>query len=408
MLKNFVMMNKTFHLLLLFCLPLFLYGCNDKGISSVNSDTAEIIVGAERTDVYFPWLEEKSIAIIANQSSMIRQTHLLHTLLNAGFNVKKIFCPEHGFRGDSEAGESFGNDIDQKTGIPVISLYGKNYKPRNSDLNDIDILIFDIQDVGARFYTYISTMTYAMEACAENDITLLVLDRPNPNGFYVDGPVLEKDFSSFVGLHQVPVVHGMTVAEYANMVNGEGWLENKEKCSLKFVKLENYDHNKLYTLPVKPSPNLPNMTSIYLYPSLCLFEGTVISIGRGTTKPFQVIGHPEIKETPFYFVPESIPGVSLNPKFKGQQCFGYDLSDYSIESHKDSMQLDLSWLIRIYEQLDEKDEFFNSYFNKLAGNSNLQEQIKQGVSGEKIRKSWQEDLERFKQIRKKYLLYEDF
>lgn len=399
------MKYKTF--LILFFLPLFLFGCNDDSFYSTNSDTAEIIVGAERTDVYFPWLKDKRVAVITNQTSMIKNKHLLDSLLGSGFDVRKVFCPEHGFRGKAEAGEKIGNYIDKKTGIPVISLYGKNYKPKNSDLQDIDILIFDIQDVGARFYTYISTMTYAMEACAENNITFLVLDRPNPNGFYVDGPVLEKEFSSFVGLHPVPIVHGMTVAEYANMINTEGWLENKSKCRLKYVKNLNYNHTSHYKLPVNPSPNLPDMTSIYLYPSLCLFEGTVISIGRGTNKPFQLIGHPDIKNTDFFFIPESIPGVSLNPKFNGQKCFGFDLSDYSVDSSLDKMQLDLSWIIKIYGQYDEEDDFFNSYFNKLAGNSKLQEQIKNGDSIENIRESWKDDLDKFKKIRKKYLLYND-
>ncbi len=399
-------MNKIFHLLLLFCLPFYLYGCNDYESSSSSIDS-DIVVGAERTEVYFPLLKRKSIAIIANQSSLLNDTHLLDTLLNAGFNVKKVFCPEHGFRGEAEAGESFDNKIDTKTGIPIISLYGKNYKPLNSDLEDVDILIFDLQDVGARFYTYISTMTYAMEACAENSKTFLVLDRPNPNGFYVDGPVLEKELSSFVGLHPVPIVHGMTVAEYANMINNEGWLENGVSCELIFVRNKNYDHTKLYKLPVKPSPNLPDMTSIYLYPSLCLFEGTVISIGRGTNRAFQLIGYPGMKDTSFYFIPEVIPGASLNPKFKNQKCFGYDLSDYSIQEHKESMKLDLSWIIKVFKQFADKDEFFNSYFNKLAGNSTLQEQIKLEVSEDKIRESWQPKLEQFKNIRKKYLLYDD-
>lgn len=326
------MMFKNLSILLLFCIPCFLSACNIPDDAYEHSTSDRIIVGAERTDVYFPWLKDKRVAVITNQTSMIKNKHLLDSLLGSGFDVRKVFCPEHGFRGKAEAGEKIGNYIDKKTGIPVISLYGKNYKPKNSDLQDIDILIFDIQDVGARFYTYISTMTYAMEACAENDITFLVLDRPNPNGFYVDGPVLEKEFSSFVGLHPVPIVHGMTVAEYANMINTEGWLENKSKCRLKYVKNLNYNHTSHYILPVNPSPNLPDMTSIYLYPSLCLFEGTVVSIGRGTNKPFQLIGHPDIKNTDFFFIPESIPGVSLNPKFNGQKCFGFDLSDYSVDS----------------------------------------------------------------------------
>ena len=265
-----------------------------------------IIVGAERTELYFPLLKSKKVGVIANQTSVIGNVHLIDSLVNAGINVQKAFGPEHGFRGNAADGEKVDNAVDSKTGIPIVSLYGANRKPSKESLDGIDIMIFDIQDVGARFYTYISTMSYAMEACAENDVEFIVLDRPNPHGDYVDGPLLEKEFSSFIGLHEIPVVHGMTVGEYAMMVNEEGWLNNQVKCKLKVIPVKNYDHLIKYTLPIAPSPNLPNQTAIDLYPSLCFFEGTIISIGRGTEFPFQVIGHPDFGIGSFAFTPEAI------------------------------------------------------------------------------------------------------
>lgn len=369
---------------------------------------AQIKVGAERTELYLPMIQGKNIAVLGNQSSMIQQTHLVDSLLSLGIKIKKVFCPEHGFRGTADAGEHVKNYTDKKTGLPVISLYGNNKKPAVADLKGIDVVIFDLQDVGARFYTYISSMHYMMEACAENKIKFLVLDRPNPNGFYIDGPVLEEKNKSFVGMHKVPVVHGMTVAEYARMVNEEVWLANGIKCDLSYISIEGYTHNYLYSLPVKPSPNLPNMNAVYLYPSLCLFEGTVISMGRGTDKPFQVYGHPSLKNTNYDFVPRSISGASKTPPFKGEKCHGFDLTEFGGNMVAKTPKLYLQWLIFAYQNMPDKTNFFNNFFNNLAGNSKLKEQIIAGMSEEEIRKTWEEDLNNFKKMRKKYLLYTDF
>lgn len=366
----------------------------------------DIRTGAEQTELYFPIINGKSIAIVANQTSTIKNIHLVDSLFKAGFSIKKVFCPEHGFRGQAEAGEKVGDVKDSKTGIPVISLYGKNYKPQKKDLKGIEIIIFDIQDVGARFYTYISTMTYVMEACAENNILFIVLDRPNPNGFYIDGPVLEKEYKSFIGLHSVPVVHGMTMAEYAGMVNGEGWLKNGVKCKLKCIPIAGYDHGLFYQLPVKPSPNLPDMKSIYLYPTICLLEGTKLSIGRGTDKPFQYVGHPSLKGD-IKFTPVARPGFALNPPLKDTLCNGYDLGSKA-ETIKQTKELNISFILKIYKEMPDKTGFFISSFNILAGNSKLKEQIINGVSEADIRNSWKPGIEKFKIIRKKYLLYKDF
>ncbi len=366
----------------------------------------DVKVGAERTEIYFPLLTEKSIAIVANHTSLIKNTHLVDSLLNLGININKVFSPEHGFRGTADAGARIDNKTDKKTGLPIISLYGKNKKPKKEDLSDIDIVIFDIQDVGARFYTYISTMTYVLEACAENNIPVIILDRPNPNGFYVDGPVLEKKYKSFIGMHPVPVVHGMTIGEYAKMINEEGWLKDGIKCDLNIIKCLNYDHAKLYQLPVRPSPNLPCMNSIYLYPSLCFFEGTIISVGRGTNTPFELIGHPDFSDGDFTFTPKSFPGASLNPPYKNISCLGYYLKDFFKD--KDMNKIHLNLLIEMYDFFKDKNDFFNSYFDRLAGTSELRKQIIAGKSEEEIRKSWQKDIDRYKKIRKKYLLYPDF
>jgi len=364
--------------------------------------------GAEQTEIYFPWLKHKNIAVIANPTSMINKTHLVDSLLAAGIKVKKVFCPEHGFRGEAQAGEKVENSTDAPTGLPVISLYGKHKKPLPDDLKDIDMIVFDLQDVGTRFYTYTSTMTYVMEACAENKITLVILDRPNPNGYYVDGPVLEKDFSSFVGLHPVPVVHGLTVAEYALMINGERWLNGNRKCKLKYVSVENYQHSTRYSLPVIPSPNLPNDASILLYPSLCLFEGTSVSVGRGTDKPFQIIGHPDYPVHDFSFTPHKKSASVSVPPFNNRNCYGIDLTSYA-ENHKQTEgKLNLEWIILMYNHLPDKNNFFNDYFDKLAGNHMLQQQIKNGLTEAEIRESWLPDLNKYKKIRKKYLLYPDF
>ena len=363
-------------------------------------------IGAERTELYLPLLKGKKIGIIANQTSTITQTHLVDSLVSLGLDVKRVFAPEHGFRGNASAGEKISDSKDIKTGLPIVSLYGSNYKPSSKNLKGLDVVIFDIQDVGARFYTYISTMSHMMEACAENDISMIVLDRPNPNGHYVDGPILNKEFSSFVGLHEVPIVHGMTVGEYAQMVNGEGWLKGAIQCDLTVIEMENYRKSDVYELPVAPSPNLPNMKSIYLYPSLCFFEGTEVSEGRGTDKPFQQFGYPKMPNGNTSFKPKSIPGVAQYPKLENKSCKGVDLSDLSIDSLRNLSQVNLSWLIETYQNYPKKDKFFKTnFFDKLAGSSELRKAIIAGKSATEIRKEWEAGLLEFKVIRKKYLLY---
>ncbi len=365
----------------------------------------QIIPGAYRTEDYFPFLKGKRVALVANHTSRIGMTHLLDTFLLSGLDVRIIFTPEHGFRGDLDAGERVPAGRDPKTGLPVIPLYGKKVKPSPSDLNGIDVVVFDIQDVGVRFYTYLSTLTYVMEACADNQITLLVLDRPNPNGFYIDGPVLEPACRSFVGLHPVPVVYGMTIGEYASMVNGERWLSDSLSCYLLIIPCIGYTHDSLYQLPIKPSPNLVDMRSVYLYPSLAFFEGTAVSVGRGTLFPFQVYGYPSRRECSFHFTPRSIPGMSLHPPYAGKMCCGTDLRNYDISVLIERKELILDFLIDAYNQFPDKNRFFNSYFDLLAGTPALREQIKNRLSEEDIRKSWIPGLNKFKEIRKKYLIY---
>jgi uncharacterized protein YbbC (DUF1343 family) len=389
---------------LLMFLVLFFNACSAS--NHLTESTRPVVTGAERTDIYLPELVGKRIALLANHTSMIGDTHLVDSLLAHGIVLKKVFSPEHGFRGEAEDGAVIESGIDGRTGVKIVSVYGETKKPSQEDLQDIDLLIFDIQEVGARFYTFISSMSLAMEACAENDIPFMVLDRPNPNGFYVDGPVLESGYTSFVGMHPVPVVHGMTVAEYAQMVNGEGWLKNGIRCELIIVPMLSYDHQTLYDLPVRPSPNLPNMVSVYLYPSLCFFEGTIISVGRGTKKPFTIIGHPEYASGNIEFTPVSISGASLNPPHKDKVCKGFDLS-YLVDSILVNKQISLQPLIDAWNYFKEDKAFFNNYFNRLAGNATLKAQIEAGLSEQEIRKSWQDDLEAFKAIREKYLLYEE-
>lgn len=368
-----------------------------------------VIVGAERTEVYFPLLQDKRLGVVANQISLIGQTHLVDSLVHAGFNVVKAFGPEHGFRGGAGAGEEIDSNIDPKTGIPVVSLYGKNKKPTPGDLAGIDLMIFDIQDVGARFYTYISTLTYVMEACAENNIPLIVLDRPNPHGDYVDGSILEPAFSSFVGLHPVPVVYGMTIGEYARMIIGEHWLKDSITCcDLIIVSCENYNHKTIYELPVPPSPNLPNNTAIQLYPSLCFFEGTIISVGRGTDYPFQVIGHPDYLVGSYDFVPRDIPGKAMDPPYEGVHCYGHSLAGYAENVQDTIRKLNLFYLLEMYKVFSQRKDFFNPFFDKLAGSDQLRKQIIAGSTEDEIRQSWEKDIQAFKEIRKKYLLYSDF
>ena len=346
--------------------------------------------------------------MVINQTSVIGFNHVssLDSLIKLGVHVTKIFGPEHGFRGNASNGATVNDTIDPKTGIPAISLYGKHYKPSPGDLKGIDLMIFDIQDVGTRFYTYLSTLHYVMEACAENHVELMILDRPNPNGYYVDGPVLDTAYRSFVGLDPIPVVHGMTFGEYAQMLNGEGWLKNHVQCKLKIIRVANYIHALSYAPPINPSPNLNTYRSVLLYPSLCLFEGTTISMGRGTVYPFQVLGHPLLKgKFDFSFIPASIAGMSEDPPQKGKVCYGIDMRDFDIDSIRDVAKLNILLLERLYKAYPDKEHFFNNYFTKLAGNTQLEKQIKEGETEEKIRESWEPELSRYKMMRKKYLLY---
>ncbi len=383
-------------------------------MESMESSPASIITGAAQTEVYLPLLKGKRVGMVVNQTSVIAGSHSIDALKKLGVNIVKAFGPEHGFRGQASAGAKVQSGTDPQTGIRVISLYGSHYKPTKEDVSGLDILVFDIQDVGARFYTYISTLHYVMETCAENGIPLLVFDRPNPNGFYVDGPILESKYQSFIGMHPIPIVHGMTIGEYAKMINGEGWLKNKVKCNLRVVTMKGYRRSMPYTLPVKPSPNLNTQQSILLYPSLCLFEGTIISQGRGTYFPFQVLGAPElVGKYTFNFRPVSIAGMSESPLHQDKNCYGLDLRKYDTEIFRKTGQLNLQWLIELYKAYPDKEKFFDfkqskqmNNFDKLAGNETLRNQIIAGKKESEIRKSWEPGLTAFKEKRKKYLLYQ--
>ena len=369
----------------------------------------KIIPGADQTELYFNYLKGKNIGMVINQTSVIGKSRMVSvdSLLKRGITVKKIFGPEHGFRGNASAGAVVNDSVDPATGLPAISLYGKHYKPTVDDLKGLNLMIFDIQDVGARFYTYISTLHYVMEACAENNIELLILDRPNPNGYSIDGPVLDTAYKSFVGMHPIPITHGMTIGEYAQMINGEGWLQNKVQCKLKIIKVANYKHSSNYVLPVNPSPNLNTNQSILLYPSICLFEGTTLSLGRGTIFPFQVVGHPALKgKYQYSFKPVSIAGMSEEPPQKNQVCYGINLKNYNTQTIKATGKINLGWLIQLYKVFPDKPRFFNAYFTKLAGNEILRKQIEAGKTEQQIRKSWEPALTQFKQTRRKYLLYQ--
>lgn len=409
---------------------LLILACGSSGKSVENREkkkevipetvSKEIVTGAENTSAYLSLLKGKKIGVITNQTGIINteseetkitsngtkeylrifnNISIVDFFINNQINVQKIFAPEHGFRGTADAGEHIIDGKDTKTGLPIISLYGNNKKPKPEQLQGIDVMIFDLQDVGARFYTYISTLHYIMEACAENNIQLIVLDRPNPNGSIVDGPILEKEFTSFVGMHQIPLLHGMTIGEYAQMINGEKWLKNGIKCDLKVIPCLNYERKMFYSLPVKPSPNLPNDQAINLYASLCLFEGTNVSVGRGTEMQFQIYGSPFLPKSDFSFTP--IPNFGAkDPVYNGKLCYGEDLS--KIEK---VTQLELKWLIKAYNSTADKSKFFNDFFTKLAGTKKLREQIEAGVSETEIRKSWEKGLNEFKEMRKKYLIY---
>ena len=369
-------------------------------------DSTMVIPGADRIAIYHPKLSGKKVALVVNQTSILQDKHLVDSLLKLGVDIKAVFAPEHGFRGKADAGEKVDDTKDAKTGLPIYSLYGKKKKPSTEDLANVDIVVFDIQDVGVRFYTYISTLHYIMEACAENNKQLIVLDRPNPNGYFVDGPVLDPTFTSFIGMHPVPVVYGMTIGEYAQMINGESWLPGGLYCDLTVIPCKNYDHQTYYELPVKPSPNLPNIRSILLYPSICFFEGTTLSLGRGTDVQFQVIGHPALT-TPFSFTPMPNEGAK-DPVLNGQVCFGTDLSKVTIGSIIDAKKLNLSYLIEYHKKMkDASQKFFldNHFIDKLAGTDQLRLQIGKGLSEQEIRSTWQKDLDAFQDTRAKYLLY---
>jgi uncharacterized protein YbbC (DUF1343 family) len=375
-------------------------------LAATTAGHAQVITGAERTHEYLPLLKNKKVALLVNQTATIGNTHLVDSLLKLDVHIQKIFSPEHGFRGNADAGEKVGNTKDASTGLSIVSLYGKHRKADAADLKDVDVLIFDIQDVGTRFYTYISSLQELMESAAENNKPLIILDRPNPNGHYVDGPVLlDTALRSFVGMQAIPIVHGMTVGEYAQMLNGEKWLKNGVQCKLTVITCERYDHHTFYQLPVKPSPNLPNMAAIYLYPSTCLFEGTALSLGRGTDLPFQVFGHPSYPKNLYSFTPRSTPGAK-EPPLKNVTCYGYNLTGTPDAVRKEmDGKVQLKWLLQAYQLFPEKEKFFIPFFNKLAGNTTLQRQIKQGLSETEIRKSWEPALKKFKTTRKKYLLY---
>lgn len=393
--------------------------------SAGTNDYRIILPGAENMQEYLPLLKGKKVAVFANHTSVVGNSHLVDTLVKKGVDIRVIFGPEHGFRGNADAGEKVETYVDSATKIKVISLYGNRKKPTKEDLKDIDVMLFDIQDVGVRFYTYISSLQYYLEAAIENNKHLIILDRPNPNGHYVDGPVLKSTFRSFIGMQPIPVVYGMTIGEYAQMLLGEGWYDpnankwgnTEEEFQLTVVNCIGYSHQSVYELPVKPSPNLPDMASVYLYPSICFFEGTVLSEGRGTSTPFQVFGHPSLPSNLYSFTPVSREGAK-DPKLKNQRCYGWNLNGTAEQTRKlTGGQLQIKWLLEAYRLFPDKKSFFlpsksgkpeDFFFNKLAGNSDLMQQITDGKSEEYIRNSWATDIEKFKLIRKKYLLYKDF
>jgi len=422
----------------LWFLPIILISFSSWGQIELNTQEVKKIIqnswvqtGADTPETYIPLLKNKRVGILTNQTGVLKEPavsekeilretsltqnstekekmidvkielkHLVDFLIESGINLQKIYAPEHGFRGTADAGELIKDGKDVKTGLPIISLYGNNKKPTKEQLLGVDIMVFDLQDVGARFYTYISSLHYLMEACAENNIPLIVLDRPNPNGNIIDGPTLEPENKSFVGMHPIPVLHGMTIGEYAQMINGEKWLKDGIQCDLTIIKCVNYKRDMAYSLPVPPSPNLPNDKAINLYASLCFFEGTNVSVGRGTDKQFQIFGSPFLKNMDFSFTPKPNLGAK-DPLHNGKECFGRDLSEV-----KNLERLELKWLIEAYNNTEDKSKFFNNFFVKLAGTKKLQQQLEEGLSEEEIRKTWEDDLQKFKEIRKKYLIYE--
>ena len=370
-----------------------------------NSTAQNIITGAARTDLYLSLLKKKRVAVVANQTSIVQDKHLVDSLLAAKVKVKKVFAPEHGFRGQAANGEKVNNATDAKTGLPIISLYGKNVKPTRKDLKNVDVVLFDIQDVGVRFYTYLTTLHYVMQACAENGKTLIVLDRPNPNGHYMDGPVLKPGFESMVGIHPIPLVHGMTLGELARMINGERWLRTHDTCKLVVIPMLNWDHNTTYALPVPPSPNLPTHESILLYPTLGLMEGSIMSMGRGTDKPFECFGAPWLAEGHYIFVPKNIAGKAVNPPYLNDTCKGILLTDFARNYISGSRQLYIEWFEMLLKVCPDRNKFFTPFFDKLSGSNELREALLSGKSIQWIRKSWKNDLYAFEHRRNPYLLY---
>ncbi len=409
-------LNAYFLVLSLIFMVLNSYG-NSTGKRQVDNKTSQIqsgiMTGAEQTGKYLSLLDGKRIAVVANQTSVIGKVTLVDSLRSLGVKIVKIFGPEHGFRGTASAGAVVADSIDARTGIPEISLYGKKSKPSKEDLSDVDLVIFDIQDVGARFYTYINLLARVMESCAENNKELLILDRPNPNGFSVDGPILDMKLKSGIGMFPIPITHGMTIGELARMYNGEGWLTNQVKCKITIIPVANYTHSMEYVLPISPSPNLNTQQSILLYPSLCLFEGTIISQGRGTHFPFTVLGNPDLKgKYKFSFTPVSIKGMSETPLHQDKVCYGLDLRKFDTSGYQKSGKIILKWLIEMYKAYPYKEKFFDNKqsnqmgnFDKLAGTTRLKQQIISGMSEKEIRESWEPGLTDFKKIRGKYLLY---
>ncbi|MBP9924654.1 MAG: DUF1343 domain-containing protein [Cyclobacteriaceae bacterium] len=402
--------------LLLFGLLTVLMGCKQPmttlHTTSVAEPKKEIITGADQTELYVSYLKNKKVGMVVNQTSIIGNTLSVDSLLSLGIHISAVFGPEHGFRGNASNGAKVEDEVDGQTGIRIISLYGKKRKPSKEDLDQLDMMLFDIQDVGCRFYTNINTLADVMEACAENNKELVILDRPNPNA-YVDGPILDMSLKSGIGKFPIPITHGMTIGEFAQMLNGEGWLTNKVKCKLKIIKIKNYDHTMMYTLPVKPSPNLNTQQSVLLYPSLCLFEGTIVSQGRGTRMPFTVLGSPALEgQYSFSFTPVSIPGMSETPLHHGNTCYGLDLRTYDTKSLFSNGKINLQWLIELYNAYPDKEKFFDfsqskqmGNFDKLAGTTELKQQIIKGVPESEIRKGWEAGLAQYKEMRKKYLLY---
>ncbi len=391
-----------------FCGPV-----NYPSATTAGASKGPLRTGAEQTEKYIPYLKGKRVAIMANPTSIIGKTHLVDSLKKLGVNIVKVFGPEHGFRGNASAGTHVADEIDQATGIPVISLYGPKNKPSKEDMADVDVLLYDLQDVGVRFYTNINALVRLMDACYDNGKEMLILDRPNPNAYLIDGPVLDMKYKSGIGMFPIPMSHGLTVGEFAQMANGEGWLKDKAKCSIKIIPVENYDHEMSYTLPVKPSPNLNTQQAIMLYPSTCMFEGVYINHGRGTYFPFTVLGSPELKgKYEFSFTPTGIKGMAETPIFMDTVCYGLDLRNYDISQLRKSKQINLKWIMELYKAHPYKEKFFNSKLSRQMNNIEIQigsglfrQQIIDGVSEEEIRASWEPGLSQYKEMRKKYLLY---